>query len=485
MKAFFEIYPIAAWSIVSVMLALVVMVALWDKIKWWWQNTTYSFPVIGGIARLSRDLNRDHDKVWFKSELTLCRDYKKFIDIRDEHDFNEKITYLTKAGDLGRKETPPWIWILTSVLVFVEAMGFSYVLAGWTIPGASEHLQQTGAYGIALLISVILVAFTHFSGHELFKSGQIKHARREWAEDGRKHKFTTGPVPLARAQSSDDDQPSYTQLANRIGTHPTFNLTIATVVFVVIVAVFATYVRGQVLEKQLLDQTIGSQVGGSDNPYAQVLPDADVSSQTAAAQKAQADESSIQRHGGWGTFIVLAFIFIFLQILGVVFGFRWGFGGRESSAAYRALGKGRYSSYADVRQHVQRISDTAQAKLEQLQQRLMDRNAREGTDGMHATKTFYNFLDNEREREFEARQQEVVRTARQHESTITAAKTLAVEAVPRAVQETDSALSELESLRQAVAAAEQKKRTQDDAQKHDEIAALRARLSELGSDSPS
>ncbi|MFX5817271.1 hypothetical protein ABTE26_20460, partial [Acinetobacter baumannii] len=85
---------------------------------------------------------------------------KKFIHIQDEHDFNEKVTYLTKSGDNGRKATPNWIWLLTISMVFVEAMGFSYVLAGYTLPGASENLQQTGAYGIAFLISVILVAFT-------------------------------------------------------------------------------------------------------------------------------------------------------------------------------------------------------------------------------------------------------------------------------------------------------------------------------------
>lgn len=32
-------------------------------------------------------------------------------------------------------------WVLTIALVFVEAMGFSYVLAGHTLPGASENMQ--------------------------------------------------------------------------------------------------------------------------------------------------------------------------------------------------------------------------------------------------------------------------------------------------------------------------------------------------------
>lgn len=250
MKEFFLASPAVAWSLVSVVLALLVISVMWTKVKWWWHNTWYSFPLVGKITSLSRDTNRDTtDSSWFKAEKTLCRDYKKFIRIQDEHDFNEKVTYLTKAGDNGRDGTPGLIWVLTVALVFVEAMGFSYVLAGFTLPGASENLQQTGALGIAFLLSVILVAFTHFSGHELYKSGKIKSARQEWIEAGRKGKIATGTVPLARQQSIDDAQPGYVQLMNRVDTQPSYLLSILTAVVVVVVAIGATYVRGQVLEK--------------------------------------------------------------------------------------------------------------------------------------------------------------------------------------------------------------------------------------------
>lgn len=418
MKEFFAAYPALAWSIVSVMLALVVMATLWDKIRWWWHNTWYSFPWIGAIARLSGDGNMDSANVgWSKAERTLCRDYKKFIRIQDEHDFNEKISYLTKAGDIGRRETPGWIWMLTVAMVFVEAMGFSYVLAGYTLPGASENLQQTGAYGIAFLISVILVAFTHFAGHELFKSNQIKNARREWVEDNRQHKLTSGTVPLAKPQSVDDDQPTYTQLANRVGTHPSYVILIATCVFVIIIAAFATYVRGQVLEKQLQQQVTG-QISQAEAPKStgdglnlvakasQALPDADKQADRAADVKAINDEANLDRHGGWGTFIVLAFVFVFLQILGVIFGFRWGFAGKNSSEAFRSIGKGRYATYTDVREHYLEIAAVAQSKLEILQQKMMDKNAQVGTGGRHLSKTFLDFMQESREEEAKDRDNE-------------------------------------------------------------------------------
>lgn len=471
MKEFFAASPVLAWSIVSAMVALLAISILWTKVKWWWHNTWYSFPLIGKVSTLSSDTNRDSiDPSWFKTEKTLCRDYKKFIRIQDEHDFNEKVTYLTKAGDNGRNSTPGLIWVLTVALVFVEAMGFSYVLAGYTIPGASENMQQMGAYGIAFLISVILVAFTHFAGHELYKSSKIKMARQEWSEGGRKGKTTTGTVPLARQQSVDDDQPGYVQLMNRVGTTPSYYATIGTAIFVVIVAIGATYVRGQVLEKLLHQQVVG-QSGGTTELSAKLskdgldmsvksngqsirLPAEDAAANKRATDKAQEDDVSIDRHGGWGTFIVLAFIFVFLQILSVFFGFRWGFGGKDSESAYKAIGGGRYSSYADVREHYKDIADTAQSKLEHLQQKLMNRNTNTGTDGLHTTKTFYEFMDLERVRETGDRAKELHHAAQRGEmertqAANTYARAPAVAPISGSTEVTmDTAMHELDRMGQ-------------------------------------
>lgn len=423
MKEFISTYPALAWSIVSVMLALVVVATLWQQLKWWWFNTWVNFPVIGRIATLSRDANEDVSYPgWFSGERTLCQEYKNFVHVQDEHDFNEKVTYLTKAGDNGRRNTPGWIWLLTVSMVFVEALGFSYVLAGYTIPGASENLQQTGAYGIAFLISVILVAFTHFAGHELYKSGRIKHARREWVEDKRRFKLSTGTIPLARPQNSDDDMPAYTQLCNRVGAHPSYLISIATLIIVLLIACAATYVRGQVLEKELvarITQTSkqidsGNQAAADSLDMSKAslrLPDADVAADHDADKKVAADEANIDRHGGWATFIVLAFVFVFLQLLGVIFGYRWGFAGQNSAEAFRDIGSGRYSSYSAVREAYRRVADTAQARLAVLQQKIMIKNSNVGTSGQHLSKTFRDYIQETRIAEQAERQNERQHTA--------------------------------------------------------------------------
>lgn len=410
MKEFLSTYPMAVWSVVSVLLAAIVIASLWERVKWWWLNTWYAFPFFGNEARLARDPNRASEGGWFKSELKLCRDYKQYLRLRDEQDFDEKVSYLTKAGDLGRRNTPFAIWLLTCVLVFIEAMGFSYVLAGYTIPGASENLQQLGALGIAFMISVLLVAFTHFSGHELYVSGRIAQARRSWIDEGRSRPLTSGEVALSNPQSKDDSEAAYTQLANRVGTHAKYIITIGTALFVIFVAVGATYVRGQVLEKTLHQSVTGSSLSldqqGGLNLNALRLPSADAQANAAAQERARQDGENIDRHGGWGTFVVLAFIFVFLQILGVLFGYKWGFAGKQSKDAFRAIGNGRYSSYADVRAHYGEIVDTAQARLESLQQRLMERNGSSGTRGVHSTKSFKDFLHDERAAELRDRNSE-------------------------------------------------------------------------------
>lgn len=92
-------------------------------------------------------------------------------------------------------------------------------------------------------------------------------------------------------------------------------------------------------------------------------------------------------------------------------GYHWSFSGKQSADAYRAIGSGRYASYADVRDHYRKIADTAQSKLEQLQQKIMERNSSSGNDGLHTSKTFYDFMAAEHQREMAERQMELERTA--------------------------------------------------------------------------
>ncbi|WP_416545291.1 hypothetical protein ACHEXK_08695 [Limnohabitans sp. DCL3] len=416
MKEFFQDMSMMAWSLVLVMIALTIIAAKWEQVKWWWLNTWYGFPFIGKIASLSRNTRKDDTyPTWFLSEKKLCQDYKKFQPLQSEHDFNEKVTYLTLAGDDGRTPMPLFIWVLTIALVIVEALGFSYVLAGYTLPGASENNQELAALGIAFLISVILVVLTHAAGRELYKSVKIRTARRQWNhwnESKERHlnnTFGTQPVNLSMPQSIDAKEPHFTRLANRVGTDQVNVMGIVAIIFVLIVAIGATYVRGQVLEKQLAQEITGqsnsqgftiklNQDGlnfSSDSGKQFVLPAGSQDANRKVEQANQEYQKTIDRQGGWGTFIVLAFVFVFLQIIGAYFGYQWGFAGRQSQKAYD--GTGGFARYEDVYQKYEEISDVAQSKLADLQEKISYKNSTSGNAWVKSKLTYKEFLRVSRE----------------------------------------------------------------------------------------
>lgn len=375
------------WAILLSVFSMVLIKVYWDQIKWWWMNTWYAFPLIGKSARLARDDTRDQkNEGWLVSERTLCDDYSKFIGVNTREQFEKYNSYLERAGDLGRKPLSPFMWILIAALVVVEAMGFSYVLAGYTIPGASEAMQTYGSMGIAFLISVILVAFTHYSGGELYRNSKVKEARQEWRDAGKQGQLTYKTNVSLQNNSEDDDKPHFTQMAHRVGKKPVYIVSVLTLIFVLVVAVFATYVRGVVLEKELTAEVVGAQTSYFDAPK----------ELAAVAQEAEAkaiqDTQDLDRQGGWGTFIVLAFIFVFLQVLGVILGYKYGFAGLQSKQAYEGLGNGRFHTYDEVLNHVDEVIGVAQARLGDLQQRLEMSNSVNGNQAVNTQKTFRDFL---------------------------------------------------------------------------------------------
>lgn len=377
-----------------------VIFFFWELLSWGMLNLWYSCPMFGPIARAK---SVEDDK-------KLCDAYKVHYRLCSKYDYEEKIRYLSKARDTGRSDTPKLIWILTVCLVLVEAQGFSYVLAGYTIPGASENIQKIGGLAISLVVAVLLVGFTHSAGHEWYVSEKVKKARRAREDEGCQYPMFSRDVPLSTDQSVDDHEKWYTQFGNRIEYYePRIKIRVLTCFLVLAVAIGATYVRGKVMEKQLHEEVSGHtfslQLGEaatlSLNLDGLVLPDADQAQADIAREKVIQDGKHLDEQAGWGTFIVLAVIFVFLQLLGILFGYRWGFAGKESKKAFKAIGGNRFSNYEAMRHHYRKVADVAQAKLETLRKR---RKSQDATDGMSGRKeqvelTFFEYLAQEREKE--------------------------------------------------------------------------------------
>ncbi len=452
LSEFLHTYPLLLWTLLYTAAAAIVLSLMWDRLKWWWLNTWYAFPVIGKLARLSKDLHQSNDgSGWFKSERTLCQDYKAFIQVQSEYDFEQRMTYLQKAGDNGRSTTPLAIWVLVIGFVFVEAQGFSYVLAGYTVPGASETTQQYASIGIAFIISALCVFATHFAGHELYRSLKIRRARKDWIEEGKTHALHSGSMALSKPQHGDDGQPEYTQVCNRVGKHASFVVSWVTLAFVVAIAVGATYVRVQSANK-LMDDSVRMQKselidqrsatgGGLDMGQPMLIPEADMQSDLAADGKAVDEAAQYDLHGYWVTFAILAVLFVALQALGVLFGYRWGFAGENSKEAFKSLGKGKFQTYGDVRTAAQQFIDKAQNQLENLQQRMIQRHAEEGSGkAINPNRNFLDFLDgadhqqseyrNRQRRAMQAEQERVRDDAERAQRASTARADAAVPAAP-------------------------------------------------------
>ena len=312
-------YRIIVGLVLTLVVTAVIISLWWDKVSFWWLNVWYSMPLIGKESALTRDYE-SKTKIagtdWLAAEATLCSDFASHYEKvdKDEEMFNKSQDYLAKATENGRNNLHFLGWLLIAALVFVESIGFSYVLSGFTIPGASESLQQKGALGIAFIISVLLVGLTHFTGHELHANSLVAKVRTWWRNDKSTKLQPDTRVTLDTTYYDNDAEP-YQKLLNRINTNasakPRYIITTITAIAIIVIAILATYVRGQVLEKMHIDEValISSESRAAD-PFSQNLPAELVTEQKQAVDKAAEDSWERERKGGWGTFIFLAFLFI-------------------------------------------------------------------------------------------------------------------------------------------------------------------------------
>lgn len=407
------------WLLGAIIL-LSLIITNWAKLKFWLLTFWYNFPLVGRMAGLSKDIDGfDENHKWFYSEERLCGDYYHYyakVD-KDGEAYEEAKAYLYSAGELGRKPTPTLVWIMIFLLVAIEAMGFAYVLAGFTIPGASEATQQKGAIGVALMLAIILVWLTHMTGEELHKNTLIKKIRRWYKNDNKEGVNTRDLRPESRVitidnTNDDADAPTYVRMLNRVDVNanvtPVYTKTFLTILFVIVVAFGATYIRGLVLNEDisLAHQDSSTSIfGGSttadstddmdglfsdetdresatDTDEVDSLFGGDASAETISASRGESIEDETKRKGSWATFVILGVMFVFIQILGVFFGIHWGFAGRESMIAYESL-KG-FSSKKEFLNYYSTAKTTigrlAQRQLQKLQHKMNIINDEIGTD---------------------------------------------------------------------------------------------------------
>ncbi|MES2149862.1 MAG: hypothetical protein V4508_08710 [Pseudomonadota bacterium] len=383
---------------IQTLISLVLLVAIYASFKFridlWWLNFWYSLPLIGKIATLSKDSSRyAKDKSWTNSERTLCNDYKQFVHLASEAEFNKRIDYMAKANDTGRVPTPGWLFLVLGILIMAEGMGFSYLLGTWMASEGSEDTRKLLMGGIVLVLCVVLGFLTHTAGHQMFRTNLIRRCQKEWRDEGQDAKLLTAHVTLKDDQTMDDKQPHYTQCINRVGSDGSYVLVGIAVAAIVVIAVASTVMRVKHLESEQGKETIqamSTQGAASEgNPFARAseLPSAITAPQAAADAKAKADIQKSSTAEGISAFLMLAFIFIVTQIVGIIAGYKWGFAGKNSKDAYKStLG---FSTFDDYTRYFSPILTMAEAKLSTLQQCLAERNS---NIGLGLKNTFGDFL---------------------------------------------------------------------------------------------
>lgn len=368
----------AYWIIISAGFTLAIAFIVYrrnvEEISYRLMNWWYGLPLIGRLARLSGDLTRSNRPGWLKAEQTLCADYRKHVMPVSRATFENYHQYLKKAHDHGGRPLPVWMWLFLGVLIIAEGLGFSYLLGAQMALEGSENVRTTLMVAIVLVISGILLWVTHAAGHQLHRTGLLRSCFKQWKGSGSERSLSARTISLADDQSIDDGDPEYSQCVSRVKASPmdrgSYVLVWVAVIAITSIAIGSTWLRFSHFAASRVESTVSatSDPFGQADPQADALPTAVTAPQEAADAKAKADGETASKSEAMAAFITLGFIFAITQIVGIGAGYRYGFSAKQSYQAWRKT-RG-YADYQDYLSHFEERAQTAEARLQQLQQRL-------------------------------------------------------------------------------------------------------------------
>lgn len=391
---------IAIGSIVVIALVTMAYISS-SRFKLWVVDFWVTLPIIGTIARLSKDQTKGSEG-WLRAEEKLCACYKPFVNLMTRDMFNQRIEYLRKAADLGRSPTPMFVWTLLVVLVIAEGLGFSYLLGSWMAREGSANTHTLLMFAIVLVLCVILVALTHFAGHQYYRTSLLRSCFARYKERG-SAEYSVSTVSLNMDQSIDSKDPDFKQTINRVGKHShdvgSYAGGIIAIIAIAFIAVVSTYMRVKNMEGELIRETSSIEQpmqSSSSNPFDTLVLPAEVqASQHSADSKAKTEAMDAVSSEGLAAFAMLGFIFVITQIVGMGAGYKYEFAGRESKKAY--LGLGGFSTYEDYLAYFRPLRDMVNGRIKDLQQRIESKSHVK----LELSKSFDDFLREQRQKDFD------------------------------------------------------------------------------------
>lgn len=400
---------------ITVFIALATLISR-QRFQFWWVDFCMTFPWVGHIGSWSNDTLSKSGK-WMTSEEKLCRKYKPFISLISEHEFNESIEYMRNAGDLGRTPMPGWMVALLFLLVVAESLGFSYLLGTWMAREGSANTHTLLMFAIVLVLAIILVAITHTAGHQYYRTNLLRSCFQRYKEKEGKE-FSSHLVALTNPQSIDADKPDYTRCINRVAKNPhdkgSYAAVWLAIIAIVVIATTSTVMRWKSLERELTQETTQQSMVAEGNPFESINLPADlVSPQQEANAQANDENANSTKVEGLSAFVMLGFIFVITQIVGMGAGYKYGFAGRETyksanganatwfwsrkDGAYANTGG--FSTYNSYFQTFEPMMDLINGRLKELQHQMQQK----AHENLLLTGTFYDYLQDHKIKSTETR----------------------------------------------------------------------------------
>ncbi|MGP1716194.1 MAG: hypothetical protein ACTS9Y_03355 [Methylophilus sp.] len=360
----------------KVLVPIIISICLYQiqSVRFWVTDFLVSVKWVGKIARWSKD-EAQGAPGWTAAEESLCATYKPFVSFLTQKQFNNNIEYIKAAGDLGNKPTPAWVWFLLFPLVVAEGLGFSFLLASWMAREGSANTLNLLMFAIVFVIAIVLVAIMHQAGHQLHRTLLLRAQYKEYK--GNSSAYSDSSVALNDNQDDDKDKPNHTRCVNRVAKNPrdkgSFFVVYLAIVSIAIIAITSTVMRYENLQADHA-RSASVQESASGNPFDNTeLPSEVMEPQQAADAKARSDINSNENTEGMFAFIMLGFIFVITQFVGIGAGYKYGFVGKESAEAYKSTFG--FSTYDAYRKSMTPLVDLINRRLKDLQQKLKDLHA--------------------------------------------------------------------------------------------------------------
>lgn len=257
--------------------------------------------------------------------------------------------YLKKAEEYNRSPLPLVAVLTLATLVFVEAVGFSYIFSEYILPDASGSAYDLTAIIGGIVIAIILVGLTHITGEHLYYNSLVNKAKSyiqlDLDEDKSRYSFGELNRDIEVENTYDDNEKSNSlQFVSRIqfdlknkNIVKKYAIPFFTLILVIIIAVTAYIVRDQTYEQLAIEERIEakqetvSQTNKENSHMSDYLRDSLIESEEIHhLGKIMAKEKSNDT-----TYFLLSVLFIAIQVLGIYTGLKWGFQGRHSKEAYK------------------------------------------------------------------------------------------------------------------------------------------------------